>query len=465
MRSKRRTVVFIGRILWGGGTEMVARTLVHRLDPAKYAPVMIHMFEQRDLPVDFAPHIDIRCLHLPQDPGIPFGVPTHAPPPTASPQPAPSPNAGSRLKQLAKRVPGVVSAREQLRSLVHRKLQPADGQAHRQAVINEIFSLDRSSLALSKALEDIDPDAVLVPMMEESTILAWLGQAERPMPYIASLHTVESIQLSLMYPDPIRHAAQSWMFRSACAASARVTVPTQGVGEDLTESFSINPDHVEVLPNPIELDAIREKAAGPRPDDLPGDGRFTIVHLARLSHEKNHELMIEAAARLARKTQGFRIVCVGEGDRRELITGLIRKRKLEGVVELLGNRENPFPYLKAADASLLTSNYESFAMVLAEALAVGTVPVAVDCPVGPRSVLDGGRYGVLTPDKDPDALAEALHNLMQEPSRLETLRTRTDEGAARFAAETVADRLAEIIDDAARSPRAAPARAPTHSAC
>jgi glycosyltransferase involved in cell wall biosynthesis len=69
-------------------------------------------------------------------------------------------------------------------------------------------------------------------------------------------------------------------------------------------------------------------------------------------------------------------------------------------------------WLSRAAAFALCSRYEGFALVLLEALSCGVPAVAMDCPAGPREILDGGRYGLLVPDGDEVAMTEALGRLL-----------------------------------------------------
>ncbi len=76
---------------------------------------------------------------------------------------------------------------------------------------------------------------------------------------------------------------------------------------------------------------------------------------------------------------------------------------------------NPYPYMSNADVFVLSSRWEGFGIVIAEAMACGTPVVSTDCPSGPAEILENGRYGKLVPVGDSDAVAEAILETLSHP--------------------------------------------------
>jgi phosphatidyl-myo-inositol alpha-mannosyltransferase len=96
---------------------------------------------------------------------------------------------------------------------------------------------------------------------------------------------------------------------------------------------------------------------------------------------------------------------------------------------------------------------ESFGMVLTEAFAAGT-PVVASNIAGYRDVVRDGVDGVLVPPGDPQALAEALHDLFDEPERRRDMARAAAADVGRFAWPTVADQVMAAYEEAVAVPAA-----------
>lgn len=73
--------------------------------------------------------------------------------------------------------------------------------------------------------------------------------------------------------------------------------------------------------------------------------------------------------------------------------------------------------MKHSAVFVLSSAWEGFGNVLAEAMALGTPVVSTDCPSGPREILEGSRWGLLVPVGDPKFLAQAILQTLNNPPK------------------------------------------------
>src|SRR5262249_30156536 len=110
---------------------------------------------------------------------------------------------------------------------------------------------------------------------------------------------------------------------------------------------------------------------------------------------------------VAARRPDARLVLIGEGPEREKIEDLVREKKLENNVLLLGLRKDVPRLLPAADLFLLTSVSEGIPLTVIEAMAAG-LPVVSTAVGGLAEVVEDGRTGLLAPARDDAALAEKV---------------------------------------------------------
>jgi glycosyltransferase involved in cell wall biosynthesis len=96
-----------------------------------------------------------------------------------------------------------------------------------------------------------------------------------------------------------------------------------------------------------------------------------------------------------------------------------------------------------ARLAVCASVYEGLCNAIVEALACGTPVVSTDCPYGPAEILQGGRYGTLTPVGDAAAMAAAIEAALNEIPDRNALRAR----GLHYTAARAAERFLEIVAD------------------
>lgn len=100
--------------------------------------------------------------------------------------------------------------------------------------------------------------------------------------------------------------------------------------------------------------------------DLSPDG-VTILTVGRFCAMKRYDLAIDAAKILVDRGVHFTWYAVGDGGLRNELEHQISNQNLKDKFILLGSRNNPYPYFKACDIYVQTSDYEGFGITLAEA--------------------------------------------------------------------------------------------------
>ena len=100
-------------------------------------------------------------------------------------------------------------------------------------------------------------------------------------------------------------------------------------------------------------------------------GNNIILHVGRLSKQKNHPYLIEIAKKLKNENIDFKIICCGDGHEKNKIFNLIKQNELEDYVKLLGSINDLIPFYYASKVMLLPSLYEGLPVVSIEMQATG----------------------------------------------------------------------------------------------
>ena len=200
---------------------------------------------------------------------------------------------------------------------------------------------------------------------------------------------------------------------------------SQGVAEEMRTLGLIDPAKIEVIYNPVVTDELKAQAEEPpnhpwfAPHSPP-----VILGVGRLGDQKDFATLIEAFALLAPSHPDIRLLILGEGKQRAMLEKLVRDRGLSERATMPGYVSNPYPCMKHAALFALTSRFEGFGNVVAEALACGCPVASTDCRSGPAEILDHGRYGELARVGDPADMARAMEKALKNSPPPEVLRKR-----------------------------------------
>ena len=170
--------------------------------------------------------------------------------------------------------------------------------------------------------------------------------------------------------------------------------------------------------------------------------RPSILTVCGLYERKGVADLIEAFSKVASKYPAAHLYIAGDGPDRPLFQDRADKSGLRERITFLGFVENPAPLFGQADIFALPSRSEPFELVFAEAREAGCAIVGAETG-GIPEVLEFGAAGLLTPPRNPVALAHALDRLLGDPELRQSYARRARQNlewlsCARMAEETVA---------------------------
>lgn len=217
-----------------------------------------------------------------------------------------------------------------------------------------------------------------------------------------SPHMKTALQLSALSWS-VRHFYPCADFRVMCAADAAA---------DIARVSGIDASSFEIITNPIEPPATL--ARNEIVEALWGNTEGRIINCGSLKGQKNQALLLRAFAQTKARPKA-KLLILGDGPLRGELEALARELGVANRVIMPGFELDPWPYLASADMFVLSSDYEGFPLVLAEAMYAGLKLVSTDCPTGPAELTDSGRFGQLVPCGAAAALAAAIDKAWDLP--------------------------------------------------
>lgn len=258
------------------------------------------------------------------------------------------------------------------------------------------------------------PDVTLVHMwpLTSVAVLAWV-LAGRPGKLFVCEHVglTDHVKRDLSIPLGIAEFA----LRVSHHFASGVVAVSKGAAVDLSELARLSVDRIHVIHNPVVSPALEPRLRKTSSQQLRhfwgGNFRYHLITVGTLKRQKNHHLLLEVFAIVCEKLDAG-LVILGDGAERSSLEALIASLGITERVRLAGFYLDPTPWLRAADLFVLSSDFEGFANVVAEALACGTPVVSTACPHGPDEILQNGKYGVLVPVGDRVALVNGIHEAL-----------------------------------------------------
>jgi glycosyltransferase involved in cell wall biosynthesis len=148
---------------------------------------------------------------------------------------------------------------------------------------------------------------------------------------------------------------------------------------------------------------------------LPGGGAPVIGCTGRLSAQKGFSYLLRAVAQLRSRYPLLHVALAGDGPLAGSLSDEARALGIKDRVHFLGFQPDVQPVLDASDLFALPSLWEALPYSLLEAMAA-ELPVVATRVAGVPEVVVDGETGFLVPPSDPEALAVALHQLLDSPT-------------------------------------------------
>ena len=141
-----------------------------------------------------------------------------------------------------------------------------------------------------------------------------------------------------------------------------------------------------------------------------------VIAVGRLDYQKGFDRLIQAwqLVQHTGKFTDWKLDIFGQGEWQEMLQQMIDKAGLQDSLQIhQPTKQIGEEYVKS-DLLVMSSNYEGFPMVMIEAMACGLPVVSFDYKCGPKDIIQSGINGLLVPNGDIQALADAMMIVMED---------------------------------------------------
>ncbi len=287
----------------------------------------------------------------------------------------------------------------------------------------------------------------------------WLGglvaqqlRSAWQVPWVQSFHTLARTKARVGLPmDERRAQAEARLV----AGADRLVTGSVAEARDLMRLYGAPRTRICVAQPGVDLRVLRPRDTARLRDELGLGGHRVLLFAGRLEPLKGADTLLHAVAALCELPRFDDVVTlvIGEDSGDGAVAGGERRRLeaqagthgLRSRVRFLGavDHDDLANYYDLADVFVMPSLTETFGLVALEAQALGT-PVVASAVGGLTEVIADGQTGTLVAARQPQAFADAIAALLDDPDLRERMGEAARTRAATFTWERASDRLAAI---------------------
>lgn len=226
---------------------------------------------------------------------------------------------------------------------------------------------------------------------------------------------------SIMFIPESMNKLKKFIFKSLIKLSFNICDKCVAVSNDLRSELIkekwVKKDKVVTIYNPVIKDDI-----GFKERRIKENQDINIGLIGWIWDIKNQKEAIKAIYELKNKRIKLHLVGgIKDKNYYKELLNLINELKLNEQIIFKGLKEDVFDEIDKLDILILTSKTEALPNVIIEALSYSLPVISVDCKVGPREILDNGKFGLLYEYKNYKMLAALIYELINNNDKYKYL--------------------------------------------
>lgn len=191
---------------------------------------------------------------------------------------------------------------------------------------------------------------------------------------------------------------------------------------------------IEVIPNILTI----------TPKKVTDYRNKRIIAAGRYVHQKGFDLLLEAWHIINKNTSDWHLYIFGNENRKPY-QQIVDKYRMNDNTHLMGATKDIAEEFSKSSIFVLSSRFEGFGLVLAEAMSCGLPCVSFDCPYGPRDIITDREDGILVKNGNIEALSEAIKQLMTDENLRRTMGENALVNVARYDSRNIMSSWEELF--------------------
>jgi glycosyltransferase involved in cell wall biosynthesis len=212
---------------------------------------------------------------------------------------------------------------------------------------------------------------------------------------------------------------------------------SKAIEEEIKKVYRLT--NVKTIYNPYKKETILR-------DEIVFERDAYILFFGRLDEEsKDVSFLINAYKNSSLPSKGIRLFLLGNGPDKFKLEQLVLKLQMEKIIIFIEHSHNPFPYVRKAIFTVLTSNFEGYPMSIIESLVCETPVVSVDCESGPSEIIINNYNGLLV-EKSLDIYTAALDKMISDKELLATCKKNSLKSVQHLSYEYIKKEWEQLIN-------------------
>lgn len=276
--------------------------------------------------------------------------------------------------------------------------------------VRKISNLPAAYRKFTAIVKDFKPDVIHSHMVHANLMARYFKLFNKGYKLICTAHNIKEGGALTMLGYRLTKTIPNWS--SNVSREAYAYFIEKGYFNKQASSFVPNATDTDMFnPNRDFTEDLRGEFHFP-------DNAYVFLSAGRLHPQKNHKLLLNAFKRTSDKLKDAYLVIAGEGPLLQALKEYADELGIANRVVFAGRCDDMPQLLAMCNCFVLSSDYEGFGLVVAEAMAMLKPVIATDCG-GVKEVTGG--YGILIKPLDIDGMALAMYNIHKSPPQTEQL--------------------------------------------